>query len=137
MTPLKNFLAVLALGLLSSSAFAQEGLQKKEWTRVVPSEANQRIGFFSGLNPDCTIMGDLRIRVTKNPEHGTVEQVPTMHFPQYSKENIRAKCNQLKVKGIQINYKSAAKYVGSDELELLVLFPGGTAWEVRYSIDVR
>ena len=29
------------------------------------------------------------------------------------------------------------KYVGSDELELLVLFPVGTAWEVRYNIDVR
>jgi hypothetical protein len=39
--------------------------------------------------------------------------------------------------GVQVNYKSAEKYVGSDELELLVLFPTGTAWEVRYNIDVR
>jgi hypothetical protein len=137
MTPLKNFLALLALGPLSSTAFAQEGLEKKEWTRVVPSEANQRIGFFYALNPDCTNMGDLRIRVTKQPQHGTVETMPTMLFPGYPKENIRAKCNQHKVKGIQINYKSAAKYVGSDELEVLVLYPVGTAWEVRYSIDVR
>jgi hypothetical protein len=26
---------------------------------------------------------------------------------------------------MQVNYKSAEKYVGSDELELLVLFPAG------------
>src|SRR6516225_1723398 len=58
-------------------------------------------------------------------------------FPGYPKENIRFKCNEHKVKGIQINYKSAAKYVGSDELELLVLFPAGTAWEVHYDISVR
>jgi hypothetical protein len=38
---------------------------------------------------------------------------------------------------MQVNYKSAEKYVGSDELELLVLFPAGFAWEVRYNIDVR
>jgi hypothetical protein len=38
---------------------------------------------------------------------------------------------------MQINYKSAAKYVGSDELELLVLFPAGTAWEVHYDMSVR
>jgi hypothetical protein len=35
------------------------------------------------------------------------------------------------VRGVQVNYKSAEKYIGSDELELLVLFPAGTAWEVR------
>jgi hypothetical protein len=35
------------------------------------------------------------------------------------------------------NYKSAEKYVGSDGLELLVLFPNGFAWEIRYNIDVR
>jgi hypothetical protein len=29
---------------------------------------------------------------------------------------------------MQVNYKSAEKYVGSDELELLVLFPAGFAW---------
>jgi hypothetical protein len=38
---------------------------------------------------------------------------------------------------MQVNYKSAEKYVGSDELELLVLFPNGFAWKVRYNIDVR
>jgi hypothetical protein len=63
---MKNLLAALALGLLSSSAFAQEGLEKKEWTRVVPSAANQRIGFFTALNPDCTASGNVIVRMTKN-----------------------------------------------------------------------
>jgi hypothetical protein len=38
---------------------------------------------------------------------------------------------------MQINYKSAEKYVGSDEFDLLILFPAGTAWEVHYNMDVR
>jgi hypothetical protein len=69
--------------------------------------------------------------------HGTVEITPTTHFPNFPKEAIRFKCNQHKVKGMQINYKSAEKYVGDDAFDLLVLFPAGTAWEVHYDVSVR
>jgi hypothetical protein len=136
---MKNLLlTVLAFGLLSSSGFAQqEGLQKRQFTRVVASGTNQRIGFFTALNPDCTASGNVNIRVTKQPEHGSTETTTTINFPNYPKEHSRSKCNDHKVRGMQVNYKSAEKYVGSDELELLVLFPNGFAWEVRYNIDVR
>ena len=135
---MKNLLlTVLAYGLLSSPAFAQEGLEKRQFTRVVASGTNQRIGFFTALNPDCTASGNVNIRVTKQPEHGSTETTTTINFPGYPKEHSRFKCNDHKVRGMQINYKSAEKYVGSDELELLVLFPNGFAWEVHYNIDVR
>jgi|SRR5262249_11579915 len=45
-------LTVLAFGLLSSCAFAQEGLEKKQYGRAVASGKNQRIGFFYSLTPD-------------------------------------------------------------------------------------
>ena len=47
-----------------------------------------------------------------------------------AKDNLRFKCNQHKIKGMQVNYKSAEKYVGDDDFELLVLLPAGFAWEV-------
>jgi hypothetical protein len=136
---MKNLLlTVLAFGLLSTSAFAQqEGLEKKQFTRVVASETNQRIGFFYAVHPDCSASGNVNVRMTKKPEHGTVEITPTTHFPNFPKEEIRFKCNQHKVKGMQINYKSAEKYVGDDAFDLLVLFPAGTAWEVHYDVSVR
>jgi hypothetical protein len=108
-----------------------------DWTRVVASGTNQRIGFFYALNPDCTASGNVNVRVTKQPEHGTTEITPAILFPNFRKENIRYKCNQHKVKGMQINYKSAEKYTGDDALELLVLFPAGFAWEVHYDVSVR
>jgi hypothetical protein len=115
----------------------QEGLEKKQFTRVVASGTNQRIGFFYALQPDCTARGNINIRVTKQPEHGSTETIGTITFPGYPKEHVRFKCNDHKVRGMQVNYKSAEKYVGGDELELFVLFPNGFAWEVRYNIDVR
>ena len=140
---MKNLLlTVLAFGLLSSSAFGeeqprQEGLETKQFNRVVASGAKQRIGFFYAVHPDCTASGDVNIRVTKQPEHGSTETATAINYPNFPKENIRSKCNDHKVRGMQVNYKSAEKYVGSDELELLVLFPGGFAWEVHLNIDVR
>jgi hypothetical protein len=148
----KFLLAVCACGLLLSSAFAEEkspdqrreeskqiveGLPKMNWARVVASGTNQRIGFFYAVNPDCSANGDINIRVTKQPEHGTVETAAATDFPSFERENIRYRCNQQKVPGQQVNYKSAEKYIGSDALELLVVFPGGFGQEVHLNIDVR
>jgi hypothetical protein len=130
-------LAGCAFGLLLPSAFSQEGLEKKQFTRVVASGAKTRIGFFYALHPDCTASGDVTLRVTKQTEHGTGETIATTNYPNYPKENIRFKCNEHKVRGMQISYKPAEKYVGDDILDLLVLFPAGTAWEVHYDISVR
>jgi hypothetical protein len=100
-------------------------------------EQNQRIGFFYAVNPDCSASGDVNIRVTKQPEHGTVETTAATDFPTFPKENMRARCNNRKVRGVQVNYKSAEKYVGADTLDLLVLFPGGFGQEVHLNINVR
>src|SRR5262249_26191398 len=73
----------------------------------------------------------------KQPEHGTAEIAAATSFPNFERENIRYRCNQNKVRGQQVNYKSAEKYIGSDTLDLLVLLPGGFAQEVHINMDVR
>src|ERR1700741_893873 len=150
----KFLLAVCIFGLVFSSAFAQdkspeqlrqerahifgiEGQESQTFNRVIASDAKQRLGFFHALHPDCSATGDVTVRVTKQPEHGTVETVVTAEYAHYPKENIRAKCNQHKVKGTLVNYKAAEKYTGNDEFDLLVLYPGGFASELHYNISVR
>jgi hypothetical protein len=142
---IKLLLTTCAFGLLLSSAsaeektleqlrgeanniFGHEGLQKHKMTRVVASGKNGRIGFFHALDPDCT---------SKEPEHGTVKTTDTSQYAGYPKDSAYVKCNQHKVKGTQIDYKSADKYTGSDVFEVLVLFPNGFAWEVTYDVSVR
>jgi hypothetical protein len=72
----------------------------------------------------------LNPRRCSQPEHGTVEIT-------CNQEHVRYKCNDHKVRGVQVNYKSAEKYVGDDALDLLVLFPTGFAWEVHLDVSVR
>jgi len=151
----KFLLTVCAFGLLLSFAFAQEkspeqlreershifgieGQESQTFARVVAAGTKQRMNFYASLNPDCSASGDINIRITKQPEHGTAEMVAATSFPNFTRENIRYRCNQHEVRGQQVNYKSAEKYIGSDTLELLVLFPGGGfAREVHVNIDVR
>jgi hypothetical protein len=141
----KFLLTVCAFGLLLSSAFAQEKSpeqyreeqQSQTFSRVIASGAKQRIGFYAFLNPDCTASGDVNVRVTKQPEHGTVETAVATDYVHYAKENIRSKCNQHKVKGTLVNYKAAEKYTGNDEFDLLVLLPHGFASELHFNISVR
>jgi hypothetical protein len=150
----KFLLTVCAFGLLLSPAFAEEkspeqlreersrifgieGLESQTFTRVVASGTKHRIWFYTALNPDCSATGDVTVRVTKKPDHGTVETVTRMEYPFYSKENIRSKCNQHKVKGTLVNYKTAEKHTGNDEFDLLILYPTGFASEHHFDISVR
>src|SRR6266542_4327370 len=50
----------------------------------------------------CTASGNVNIRVTKQPEHGSTETTPTINFPTYPKEHSRFKCNDHKVRGVQV-----------------------------------
>src|SRR5262249_21928590 len=130
----KFLLTVCAFGLLLSFAFAQEkspeqlreershifgieGQESQTFARVVAAGTKQRMNFYASLNPDCSASGDINIRITKQPEHGTAEMVAATSFPNFTRENIRYRCNQHEVRGQQVNYKSAEKYIGSDTLE--------------------
>jgi hypothetical protein len=150
----KLLLTACALGLLFSPAFAEEksperireegnrifaveGLTKETVTRVVASGANERLGFFTTLNPDCTTKAIATVRVVKPPEHGKLDTAIGINYPNYSKDHSRYKCNQHRVKGVQVNYRPADKYVGEDAFDLLVIWPQGFAWELHYDISVR
>jgi hypothetical protein len=127
----KFLLTVCAFGLLFSPAYAQEksleqlreerahiygieGQRNETITRIVASGGKQRIDFYTSLNPDCTISGNVNVRVTKQPEHGTVETAVTTEYAHYPKENIRSKCNQHRVKGVLVNYKAAENARGRE-----------------------
>jgi len=147
-------LTAIAFGLLLTSAFAEEksleqlreershifgieGLQTQTFTRFIASGAKQRMGFYVDINPDCSAIGDINVRVTKQPEHGTVETTVSTDYVHFPKENIRSKCNQHRVKGTLVNYKAAEKYSGNDAFDLLILYPDGLAREHHFDISVR
>jgi hypothetical protein len=71
--------------------------------------------------------GDIEVRKTSEPDHGTIEIVPAQGFGSWPKENPRSKCNDKKLPGLNLNYKSAQGYHGSDAFDILVMYPNGFA----------
>lgn len=144
----KFLITVSAFGLLVSVAKAQEptkeeaseasaGMKKVEATRHVPSGAKRTIYFLSGANPDCSPYEGIEVRKTKEPEHGTIEVVPSDGFPNFAKENARFKCNDKKIRGLKVNYKSSGDYVGPDGFVLFVMYPDGFAREINMHVSVH
>jgi hypothetical protein len=68
-----NCVGKISLPEMTLKSVGHEGLQKHQVTRVVPSRTNQRIGFFSALNPACTASGD-----RQHPHHQTTRTTPPM-----------------------------------------------------------
>src|SRR5262245_11591007 len=109
------------------SKFSREGVRTWEYTRFVPINAKRRLGFTYWIaGDDCVGATDIEVRITKTPEHGTLDVVPESAYPFYAKDNARAKCNTKKVRGMAIYYKPTKDYKGTDEFETLVMFPSGT-----------
>jgi hypothetical protein len=141
----KFLLTAGAFGLLLSFALAQEyskeeegsGMQRLEYTRHVPSGAKRTLRFATSVNPDCSVREGTEVRKTKDPEHGTVEIVPGQSFSSWKKDTVRSKCNDKKMPGLFINYKSFDGYRGTDGFDILILYPSGFAREVHYNINVR
>jgi hypothetical protein len=99
----KLLLAVCAFGLLLSPASAEEAsmnepeaLVKKAATRYVPSGIVRTLWFLHGAYADCSPWDSIEVRTTKEPEHGTVEIVPSEGFGQFANNSVSAKCNGKK-----------------------------------------
>jgi hypothetical protein len=119
-------------------AWRTEGVQKLEFTRYVASGKKVTLDFVYALNPDCSpVDGSIEVRTTTEPENGTVEFSSGSRFPNFTKTNVRFKCNEKRTNGTLLNYKSKAGYTGTDRFEILVLYPTGYAREVQYKVNVR
>jgi len=91
----------------------------------------------SATNPDCTSMGKVLLRVTQEPQHGRVTVRSTGVFPTFPESNVRSACNRRRVPGVQATYVSQRGYLGSDFVELQLLFPAGAERSVKLPIEVK
>ena len=89
----------LAFGLFLSSAPAQDAMKKFDFTRYVPSGIKRNLGFYTYINPECSVIEGTEIRKIQDPEHGTIEIVPEEGFLSWSKDTVYYKCNEKKIRG--------------------------------------
>jgi hypothetical protein len=131
-----GFVAVLVLVAASHDALAQT-LPAANLSPTVPTGKKRTVGFFYGLNPDCSSSGEIDARVIKQPENGTVEVEPGTGFTNFPEKNQRYACNLKPSPGLRINYTSKDGFVGKDafDVEFLSALGGDVVW--KYVVTVK
>jgi hypothetical protein len=111
--------------------------QNVRLVREAVSGVRLRVLFDTALNPDCSVMGQTVMRLLKNPSHGTATIDATNDFTSYPATNQRYHCNEKKVSGIAIYYKSADRYTGPDTASFEVISPSGIRRQFAVDITVN
>jgi hypothetical protein len=94
-----------------------------------------KIGHFASLNPDCTSMGEVVARITKNADHGVVTIQPGQGYTNYPETNPRNHCNYKPTSGVNVIYVSNSGYIGPDSVGLDFFYPNGS--ELQFAVNVK
>jgi len=96
-----------------------------------------KLGHFASLNPDCTSVGEVVVRVTKNPDHGVVAIRPGEGYTNFVPANPRNHCNFKPTPGVNAIYTSNPSYIGPDSVGLDVINPGGSEYQFTFNLNVK
>jgi hypothetical protein len=119
-----------AFGMLLSVTAAKADLAVVSGKALILRQSYQ-------INPDCSPTGEVIMRVSQAPEHGSVSIRQAGVFTNFTASNPRYACNRRRVRGVIGTYVSRPGYIGSDYVELEVFYPDGGAVRARLPIDVR
>ena len=106
-------------------------------TKFVPSGGKVLLWQGYSLNPDCSSLGPITVKLVQSPGHGTVTDITTKVFPNFPANNPHSICNTRKVPGQRMTYASSGSFTGQDLVEIEAFFPDGSAQVIRIPIIVR
>ena len=89
------------------------------------------------LNPDCSPLGPVVVKVTAPPDHGSVHIAQGMIFSDFKPGDPPYFCNARRTPATLVSYRAAAGYSGDDVAVIQVFFPSGRAPLIRYNITVN
>jgi hypothetical protein len=105
--------------------------------RFVPSGEERLIQFYTTLYVDCSQRGPTVGRINSKPQHGVITLTQGDSFPFYNPGSPLSRCNDKKVPGLFITYKSEDGYIGEDNASVLVIFADGGASQLDILFLVR
>ena len=132
---MRSIAAAGLMVLVLSIAWSGDALAQTTYN-VVPGHQVRVLWAYS-LNPDCTSLGQVVVRMTQPPQHGRVTTRSGRSFPTFASSNSHSVCNTRRVPGVEAYYQPAAGYAGSDAVSFEVMFPSGNYQQSTANIQVR
>ena len=132
-----KFLAELAVSALATAACHGQTRPPQTVTPTVTPGKQSQVDFFYALDPDCSTRGPGDTRLIKKPEHGSVEIVQGSSFPKYPESSPWFHCNNKKLPGTLVMYKSEDGFAGKDHFDVEFIGPRGADLITRYVVTVK
>ena len=132
-----RLLALAAVGLLACTATGLADTESKVQSSIVPAGEQRELAFFASLNPDCSAIGEMTLRLARPAEHGSVEIERGLGYTKYGRKDQRYACNRAPVEGYRVNYISQPDYLGEDSFEIQLFSPAGNYVLWKYDITVK
>lgn len=105
--------------------------------RGAVSGVKQFVRDYMSVNPDCSSIGYAKVTVVTEPSWGKVIVEEGESYPNFTRENIRSRCNDRKLPAVLVYYQSEPGFVGTDRLTLEVVTVSGTFYHQEFLINVR
>lgn len=105
--------------------------------RTIPAGGKLDVFAYGEVNPDCSLAGETTVRLQQSPEHGGVMTRRSKGFGFFPPSNPRSACNARRVAGVNVTYRPARDFVGTDTFSLDVIFSNGSERLDFYTIYVK
>jgi hypothetical protein len=131
------FSATASRGDIAIVLFSTIASRGDSATKYAISGRLLKLGFANSTYPDCSTGGRPTIRLIRAPEHGRVTISQTRDFPSFPVSSIRSECNRRRVAGAAVYYVSQRGFLGTDYVDVEVIFANGELRQRSFTINVR
>lgn len=105
--------------------------------KVVAAGQRVRVDTLTSLDPNCKSRGTTEVNLLTAPRGGQVETTIGREYASYVAANVRSVCDKQRVPATMIYYRASPDFSGPDSFDAEILFPGGTARRIHYTVQVR
>jgi hypothetical protein len=105
-------------------------------SKTVAAGGVLKLGHYTSVNPDCSLLGMPVVRVSAVPMHGIVRTMKTSGFSHFS-AGAFDRCNTRRVAGVSVEYRPEKGFAGADRFSLDIIYASGRERTESFAITVK
>jgi len=121
--------------LLAATVAGGANATSDTFSKAVVAGGTLQLSHYASVNMDCSSAGRPEVRIVTGPSSGAVRVVQGLGFSHFS--NDYAPCSARRVHGATVNHAPEKGFLGSDTVQLDVVFPNGFERIDTYNITVK
>lgn len=115
----------------SGSIAGAQGISK-----TVAAGGVLKLGHYTSVNPDCSLLGMPVVRVSVAPMHGVVRTMKTSDFSHFSGAAFD-RYNTRRIAGVSVEYRPERGFAGTDTFSLDIIYASGRERAESFAVTVK